>query len=354
MNGALFTLSQERVAIGDGFPPLIVAEIGANHDGSPDKAAAMIESIARLGVRAVKFQFYTAAELVADTDRVVTWGPPERQITESVGDMFNRLSLSYDALKELFAHARRLELIPFATPFSEGGVDRLMDLDPPCFKIAASDVKHLPMLNHIARTNKPVILSLGKCTLAEADRAVDELLTHGCPSLAILHCVATYPSPISEMNLRVISALKAIYPDHVIGFSDHSIGIHAATAAVALGARIIEKHVTMNRFDTGPDHWFSLDMNELKALNDACHDVYHALGHPRKRVLACEEKGRMMATRSIILARHIRAGTPLSMDDIKITRPGTGLEPALLPALMGLRVQRDYPPNTPVTWDMFK
>lgn len=338
----------------DDAPPLVVAEIGANHDGSPDKAADTVRAVASAGVKAVKFQLYTAAELVADADRVVTWGPPEHRVTEKVGAMFDRLSLPFEALRDLFALARELGMEPFATPFSERGADRLMELNVPAFKIAASDVTHLPMLKHVATLGKPIVLSLGKCTLAEADQAVQCVFDNGCRELALLHCVAAYPSPIAEMNLRVIPALIQTYPECIIGFSDHSMGSLAAVAAVALGARIIEKHVTLDKTSAGPDHWFSLDMAELNELVCDTADAFATLGHPRKRVLKCEQRGKLLGTRSLVAVRDLVPGTILSGEDLVALRPGTGLSPDLWDSVVGMEIRRAVPKGCVLTWDVFR
>jgi len=190
--------------------------------------------------------------------------------------------------------------------------------------------------------------------LAEADVAISCLQDNGCCDLALLHCVATYPSPIDEMNLRVIPTLQANYPECVIGFSDHSIGIIAPVAAVALGAAIVEKHVTLNREDPGPDHWFSLDMEDLGRLVMAVHDTYVALGYPRKRILVCESQGREKATRSLIATRDLKAGSVLRLSDIKVVRPGGGFAPALLDEITGMILTVDVKANTVLTWAHFK
>jgi sialic acid synthase SpsE len=343
-----------RLIVGDGAPPLVIAEIGANHDGSFRKAEDTVNKVAAAGVKAVKFQFYTANELAADQSRVVNWGPPGNTRAETVGAMFNRLSLSLEEMKELFSLADQLNMEAFATPFSEQGADQLAAIGVSCFKIASSDVTHLPMLRHVARLNRPVILSLGKCTLAEADIAIDCLMANGCKNLAILHCVATYPSPMHEMNLRVIPTLKSIYPELVIGFSDHSLGVTAAVAATALGARIIEKHVTLNKADPGPDHWFSLDMDELYELVKAVSDVDIAMGHPRKRVLECEQQGREKATRSLVAAVDLKTGTVLQPQDIKIVRPGNGISPMHYEIVIGMKLSKDITANTPIMWKDLK
>jgi len=320
-------------------PPRVIAEIGANHDGDMARAHRMIDAVAETGAEWVKFQFYKVEELVADPSLPVTWGPSGRQRTETLRDMFGRIALSREQLGELFEHARERGLVPFASPFSEEGVDALVELGAPMLKIAASDVNHLPLLRHAASTGVPVILSLGKCTLAEADDAVRTLEEAGCSELALLHCVASYPSPMEEMNLRVIPMLQKAYPEHVIGFSDHSLGISAPLAAVALGARIIEKHVTLSRNDEGPDHWFSLDMQDLAALVQGVRDVNVALGSSRKRVVDAESGGRARATRSLVAARDLPAGTILQREDVRMVRPGGGIPPALLDRFLRLEIR---------------
>lgn len=332
----------------------VIAEIGANHNGDPATARKMLDAIADTGAKLVKFQLYTADELVADTEIEVTWGPPGNTTTESVGAMFDRISLPAKAYPSLFQYARTLGLIPFATPFSEDGVEYLESLKVPLYKIASSDVSHLKLLKSIARTGKPVILSVGKSTLADVDLAVNCLRENNCTKLAILHCVASYPTPMEEMNLRNINLLKTIYPDAVIGFSDHSQGITAAIASVAIGARIIEKHVTLDQDMNGPDHWFSLSMNQLKSLVSSVNDACVALGSPTKRVQDSEVRGRQIATRSLIAVTDLPEGHIMTHSDVKIVRPGTGIEPRLLDAVIGLRLTKPLTANHPITWDVFK
>lgn len=349
---ALFTIGSLQT--GDDLAPLICAEIGAGHDGNLEKALTLMENVAAVGIKAVKFQFYTADELVADRERIVTWGPQEKQTSEPVGQMFDRLSLSKEAFIKIFKRARELKLEPFATPFSKAGVDFLISLNVPCIKIASSDINYHDFLCYIARTGKPVILSLGKCSLAEADNAVRCLSENGCGSLALLHCVSAYPSPMEEMNLRIIKTLKQLYPNYVIGISDHSLGIVAPVAAVALGARIIEKHVTLNKQDSGPDHWFSSDMKELADLKSQVSDTYAALGQSHKRILSCEEGGRVRATRSLVAARDMQAGETVEMSDLKALRPGTGIAPNYSSVVAGMILKKTIRENEVLTWDHFK
>lgn len=343
-----------RHKVSDELPPLVIAEIGANHDGSLKRASEMVRAVARTGVHFVKFQHYSAEELVADLNRETTWGPAHRRVREKIGDMFNRLSLPRDALRDLFAEARSLGLEPFATPFSERGADELMALDVACFKVAASDVTHLPLLGYLAQFGRPVVLSLGKCTLGEADAAIEHLWDNGCRELAILHCVAAYPSPMEEMNLRTIPQLRSLYPECVVGLSDHSLGTTSAVAAVALGARLIEKHVTLDSTAPGPDHWFSLDMVGLSSLVDETASAHVALGQGRKRVLASEQHGKAYATRSLVARRAVASGSRLTDEDLKIVRPGTGLAPSFMDVVVGMEIKQALETNDVLTWAHFR
>lgn len=347
-------IALRQKSFSDEKTPFVVAEIGANHDGKAEKALQMIREVSKTGCRYVKFQLYSADELVSDSDRMIVWGSPGNAVEEKVGDMFRRISLPREAFPDLFREARNLGLIPFATPFSESGADFLLELDTPFFKVAASDVTHLPFLEYLAKTGRPVILSLGKCTLGEADQAVECLFENGCEEIALLHCVSSYPSPMEQMNLRVIQALSATYPDFTIGFSDHSLGINASIAAAAVGARIIEKHVTLNREAYGPDHWFSIDLKQLKNLVQGVDDVSKALGHPWKRVASCEKEGRKASTRSIVAKRDLKKDEVIDKQNLKMVRPGYGISPRLQESIIGLRLKHDVSKNTVIEWKHFK
>jgi sialic acid synthase SpsE len=333
---------------------LVVAEVGANHGGSVDDAHVMLEQLAVVGAQCVKFQVYKADDLVADGGRMVTWGHGARIVTEPLGAMFDRLSLPWTAFDGLFAHARSLGMEPFGTPFSEAGIARLVELGSTRIKVASSDVGHVALLRECAATGLPVILSLGKSTLAEADRAVETLAGAGCTDLTLLHCVATYPAQVEEANLRVITTLQHAFPQCTIGYSDHTQGRVAAIAAVALGARVIERHVTLDPTRPGPDEWFSLPIAEFGAFSTEIQQTRASLGDGRKVITPSEEPGRANGTRSLVAARDLTAGHVLEEADIKVVRPGTGLPPALLKAVLGMAVTVDVRRNTPLTWQFFK
>lgn len=336
--------------LGEGQATFIVAEIGANHDGDPDKAAELVRMAARAGVDAVKFQTYSAAELVADAGRVVTWGAPGQERQETIGGLFDRLALPREAHAGLFELAESLGVQAFSTPFSPEGADFLDGLKVPCFKIAASDVAYLDLLERVAGTGKPVILSLGKSTLAEAERAVAVLGEAGCRDLVLLHCLAAYPAPDAEMNLRTITTLQQLFPQALIGLSDHSLGITAALGSVALGARLIEKHVTLDTATDGPDHWFSADEAELGALVREIRRLESMLGRSHVGVRPSEVAERRVSTRSLVL-RHARpAGHRLTLDDIAVLRPGYGIHPFQREQLLGRQLVRDLPAMSVLDW----
>lgn len=344
----------QKKKIGHNQPTYIVAEIGANHNGDIKLAKKMIEAASECGVDAVKFQTYTSKELIVDRDRKFTWGPIGKQKTEAVGEMFDRIALNREAHAELFEYANELGLAAFSTPFSVDGVKFLNRLNVPCYKVAASDVNYIDMLKEIGSTNKPVMLSLGKCTLGEGDLAVQTLIDSGCEDIVIMHCVSQYPSPMNEMNLRVIEGLKNIYPEYVIGFSDHSMGITAALGAVALGAKVIEKHFTLDKSLCGPDHWFSMDTTDMLNLVNEVRNLEHAMGHPRKRVLKCEEQGRKNSIRSLVINRDIKEGELIKRDDLVALRPGYGIKPHDINKIIGLKVSKDLKSGTVLTWECFK
>ncbi|KYH34823.1 N,N'-diacetyllegionaminic acid synthase [Clostridium tepidiprofundi DSM 19306] len=340
--------------IGGNSPVFIVAEIGANHNGNVELAKKMVKVAADCGVDAVKFQTYTSEELLADKDRIITWGNEEYRKSEPIGEMFDRLALPRKVHKEVFDYARRLGVIPFSTPFSVEGLHFLESLGVPCVKVAASDVNFLDMLKEISKINKPVMLSLGKCTLSEADRAISTLLNGGCDKIVIMHCVSQYPSPMNEMNLKVIESLKVLYPECIIGFSDHSVGITATLGAVALGAKVIEKHFTLDRKMLGPDHWFSMDPTDMKDLVTEIRNLEVAMGHPRKRVLECELDEKLKSTRSLVLRKSIKEGERITEDHLKMLRPGWGIQPYDKEKIIGMRVNRNLETNTVLKWEYLK
>lgn len=332
----------------------IVAEIGANHNNDFELIKKTIKVAAECGVDAVKFQTYTSEELLADVDRIVQYTSNGKVINEPIGKMFDRLSLEKEWHKELFDYAKSLGLIAFSTPFSLDAARFLNSLNVPCFKVAASDVNYVDLLEELTKYNKPVMLSIGKCTLGEADQAINILLENGCNDIIIMHCVSQYPSPIEEMNLNTIKALIQLYPECIVGFSDHSLGITASLGAVAFGARVIEKHFTLDKTLEGPDHWFSMDGNDMKKLVKEVRNLEKAFGESRKRILSCEKDERYKSIRSLVLNKDKKKGDKINEEDIKMVRPGYGISPFDKKKILGMELKLDLTKNTVLLWEHFK
>jgi N,N'-diacetyllegionaminate synthase len=332
----------------------LVAEIGANHDGDPDRCLELVRAAAEAGADAIKLQTYTAAELVADPGRVVSWGPEGEEREEPIGAMFDRLALPREAHRAVFDEARKLGMEAFSTPFSLPAVKFLGDLGVPGWKIASSDIAYREMLEAVAATGKPVIMSTGKHSLAEVDQAISVLKGAGCQQIVLLHCIAQYPAPMAEMNLRSIPALQGLYPDIPVGLSDHSLGITAVLGAVALGARMIEKHFTWSKSADGPDHWFSSDPAEFTALVQGVRDLESALGSVRVDLTPSEILERKNAVRSLVTSRPVKAGRPLVDADLTALRPGWGISPMRRADVIGQSVLEDLDAGEVLTWDHFR
>lgn len=299
----------------------VIAELGVNHNGSADRAIALLAAARQAGADAAKLQFFVPRELCSRVYRA-----------DEIAEL-ERLRLSDDDHARLVRAARDIGIPVFATPFDEPSLDLLCRLNIPAIKIGSGEITHTPFLTQVARTGRPVILSTGGCEWPDIDRAVATLRANGCTNLSLLHCVSAYPPPDDELNLLVIPALAARYPDCVVGFSDHTLGHEAALAAVALGARIIEKHLTLDCRDAGPDHAASADPASFAALVASIRRVERMLGDGEKRVAACEG----IIGRSCVAARDLPAGHALLVRDIAFKRPGRGVRPYAVRSLIGRR-----------------
>jgi sialic acid synthase SpsE len=312
----------------------------------------MIDAAVNAGADAIKFQTYTPSELLCDPSRPVTWHYAGGSVTEPVGEMFERVSLKRSDHAEIFSYAAMRGIAFFSTPFSPEGVRFLDSLGVPCFKVASSDIVYFDMLKAIADTKKPVILSAGKASLAELDAAAAFLERH--VDLAILHCVAKYPADYAEANLNTIKTLLLQYPDCVIGFSDHTRGISCPLGAVALGARIIEKHFTLDNFSYGPDHEFSLNPAELSALVKEIRNLEAALGSSRKMVGLSEITERETSIRSVTVLKDMKQGDILTAEFLGAKRPGGGISPLDKDKIIGMKLSKDIPADSTLRWEDLK
>ncbi len=334
-------------AIGPGHPPYLIAEMSGNHQGELSRALALIEAAKAAGADAVKLQTYTADTITLDHD-----GPGFRLegglwAGRTLHDLYREAHTPWEWHEPLFARARDLGLTIFSSPFDDTAVDLLERLEVPAFKIASFELIDHGLIRRAARSGKPLIMSTGLATLGEIAEAVEAA---GAAPLALLHCVSGYPTPPEDCNLRTIPHLAEAF-GVTAGLSDHTLGTAVPVAATALGASIIEKHLTLSRADGGVDCAFSLEPAEFKAMADSVRIAHAALGRVDYGVKPSEVGGRDYR-RSLYAVADIGVGEALTIDNIRSIRPGFGLEPQHLPALLGRRAARPLRRGTPLRWDL--
>lgn len=334
--------------VGPGAPCFIAAEVGINHNGDMALARRMVDAAADCGVDAVKFQNYRTEEFLSDRSLTYTYSAAGKAVTESQWEMFKRCELSPDALAMLAAHCRQRGVVFFSTPCSQQGIEDCVRAGAPLLKNGSDFLTHLPLIRAMARTGLPTALSLGMADPAEVGDAVKAFREAGGTGLILLHCTSSYPTPAAEVNLRRIPALAAEH-EALVGFSDHTEGLLAAVGALALGACFLEKHFTLDRGLPGPDHRFSSDPAELRALVSSVRAAEKMLGSATLGPAASEEASRRDFRLSCVAARELPAGHRLSEADIAFRRPGTGLPPKAAAQLVGKALVRPVAQGYPFT-----
>jgi N,N'-diacetyllegionaminate synthase len=333
--------------IGSGAPCLIVAEIGVNHDGRLDVAEQLIDQAAAVGADAVKFQTWNTDELVtADAPAAAYQRDATGAATQA--DLLRSLELGEDALRILKQRAERHGLLFFSSPDEESSADLLERIDVPLFKIGSGELTNLRFLRHVALKGRPMVVSTGMATLADVAAAVHAIETAGNRSLVLLHCVSSYPSPAAESNLNALDTLRSAFGCPV-GFSDHTTTIETAVAAVAKGAALVEKHITLDRNRPGPDHRASFDVDQFRQLVQAIRTVESALGDGVKRPTASELPNRALVRKVMVAARPLRAGQVLAESDIAFRRAGDGLAVTELDRVVGRALKSDVDRHAPIT-----
>jgi N-acetylneuraminate synthase/N,N'-diacetyllegionaminate synthase len=325
-------------AVGGGEAPLVIAEAGVNHDGSVERARQLVRAAAEAGADAVKFQTFRADALVT-ADAAQAAYQRDRSPAASQREMLRALELPEEAWAELQGLAIERGILFLSTPFDVASALLLEDLGVPALKIGSGDLTNLVLLRAVAAFGRPLLLSTGMATLAEIDAAVGDLRLHGDPPLVLLQCTSAYPAPVEAANLRAMTALGERYGVPV-GFSDHTPGIGAAVAAAALGAAVIEKHITLDRTLPGPDHAASLEPAEFASMSAAIRDAAAALGSAQKEPLPVEAGARAVARRSLVAARPLAAGELLAEADLDAMRPEGGISPLRIEALISRRLVR--------------
>ena len=337
--------------VGPGHPCFIIAEAGVNHNGSLEMARQLVDVAAQAGADAVKFQTFKAEKVVSRQAPKAAYQLQTTDTGESQLDMVKRLELPFDAFRELYDYCQAKDILFMSTPFDEESADFLDELGVPVFKVGSGEITNWPFLEYVAHKGKPMILSTGMSYLSEVDEAVRVIRDAGCDQLLLLHCVSNYPADPAGANLRAMHTLATAFGVPV-GYSDHTLGIVVAIAAVALGACVIEKHFTLDRGLPGPDHRASLEPGELVVLVQGIRAVEAALGHGRKEPAISEANTAAVARRSLVAARNIPAGTMLTEELMAIKRPGTGLPPAMRSYLIGRTVRTTIPAGVLLTLEM--
>lgn len=320
---------------------LVIAEIGVNHNGSVELAKTMIDAAKAAGAEAVKFQNYRTEDFLSDRSLTYDYVSQGRKVTESQWDMFKRCELDRSQLGVIAAHCRSAGVLFSSTPTSADGVADLVELGAAFLKNGSDFLSHLPLIETMAKTGLPTILSTGMATHDDVADAVGAFRGAGGAELALLHCVSAYPAPADALNLKRMQVLADVFHCPV-GFSDHSEGVAAACAAVAMGASVVEKHFTTDRGLPGPDQRFSSDPAEFAELVCAIRATESMLGEARIVPSAAEKEAREGYRLSCVAARDLPAGAVVTADDVRFRRPGSGLPPKALPQLVGRRLMRPH------------
>lgn len=345
------TIKVEQYEIGFNQRPFIIAEMSGNHNQSLERALEIVEAAAKSGAHALKIQTYTADTLTLNVESDDFLIKDEESLWKSrkLHDLYNEAYTPWEWHEPIFSRAKELGMLAFSTPFDDSAVDFLETLDVPLYKIASFENTDLPLIKKVAATGKPMIVSTGMANAAELDELVRTAKENGCKDLILLKCTSTYPATPENTNIATIPHMRELF-DVQVGLSDHTMGTGVAVAAVALGATVIEKHFTLSRADGGVDAAFSMEPAEMKALVEETERAWQAIGKvtygPTEK-----EKASLKFRRSIYVAKDIQAGESFTEENIRIVRPGYGLEPKYYPNLIGKVAKKSYTMGTPITFD---
>lgn len=339
-------------SIGSGFPPYVIAELSANHNGKFETAIRIIEAAKKMGADAVKLQTYKPDTITLDCDREEFLIHGGLWDGRTLYDLYDEAHMPWEWHAPLFEHARKLGIPIFSSPFDKTAVDLLEDLNAPAYKIASFEVVDLPLIKYVAGTGKPMIISTGMADLTEIQEAIDAAREGGCNELAILHCVSGYPAPAADYNLRTVPDMIQRF-GLVTGLSDHTLDNTTAIASVALGADILEKHFTLDRNGGGPDDSFSLEPDELSALCRCARTAWEALGQVNYRRKSSELEN-VKFRRSLYFVKALKSGEVITEEAVRSVRPGFGLAPKYLENIIGKCVSENVDKYTPVLSSLIK
>lgn len=334
--------------------PFIIAEMSGNHNQSLERALAIVDAAAAAGVDALKIQTYTADTMTLDIDTGEFFIADKDSLWEgeSLYHLYEKAYTPWEWHKPIFDRCREVGILGFSTPFDDTAVDFLEKLSVPFYKIASFENVDLPLVKKVAKTGKPIIVSTGMTTVAELDDLVRTARENGCEDLTLLKCTSSYPASPQGTNLRTIPHMQELFHCRV-GLSDHTLGIGAAVASIALGATVIEKHFTLSRAEGGVDAAFSLEPAEMSQLVEECRAAYEALGEIGYMVQEQEKKS-LAFRRSLYVAEDMKAGEAFTEKNLRRIRPGLGLAPKYYDIILGRRVNKDVERGTPVQWELME
>ncbi len=338
--------------IGRDHPPFIVAEMSGNHNQSLQRALQIVEAAAKSGAHALKLQTYTADTMTLDLDEgeFHIGDPDNLWAGTSLYKLYSEAYTPWEWHKPIFDKAAELGMIAFSTPFDDSAVDFLETLEVPCYKIASFENTDLPLIEKVAATGKPLIISTGMATVAELDEAVSAARRAGCKDLILLKCTSTYPATAENTNIATIPHLRDLFGCEV-GLSDHTMGIGVSVASVALGAAVIEKHFTLRRADGGVDSTFSMEPEEMAQLVAETERAWQAIGNIHYGPTAAEINS-LKYRRSLYIVEDLKAGDELTENNVKAIRPGLGLAPKFRNQVIGRHLKKDAAKGTPLNIEL--
>lgn len=332
--------------------PFIIAEMSGNHNHSLERALQIVDAAAEAGVDALKLQTYTADTMTIDKSdgEFFIEDPNSLWKGESLYSLYQKAYTPWEWHKPIFDRCKEKGILCFSTPFDFTAVDFLEELDCPIYKIASFENIDIPLIKRVAQTGKPMIVSTGMASLSELDDLVRTVRENGCQDLTLLKCTSSYPATPEGTNLLTIPHMKELFKCNV-GLSDHTLGIGAAVASIALGATVIEKHFTLSRADGGVDAAFSLEAIEMAQLVRECNTAYEALGEVSYEIQEQEKKS-VVFRRSLYIVEDMKAGDVITEKNMRSIRPGKGLAPKYYNDVLGKLVKQDVKKGTKLTWDM--
>ncbi|MEK4228439.1 pseudaminic acid synthase [Solibacillus sp. FSL H8-0538] len=332
--------------------PFIIAEMSGNHNQSLERALEIVDAAAKAGAHALKIQTYTADTLTLNIETEDFMIRDEDSLWEgkSLYELYGEAYTPWEWHKPIFDRAKELGMIAFSTPFDDTAVDFLEYLEVPLYKIASFENTDLPLIKKVASTGKPMIVSTGMATVAELYELVTTAKAAGCKDLILLKCTSTYPATPENTNISTIPHMRELF-DVQVGLSDHTMGTGVSVAAVALGATVIEKHFTLNRADGGVDSAFSMEPTEMQSLVEETKRAWQAIGKVKYGPTE-KEKSSLKFRRSLYVSEDLRAGDFFTNDNVKIVRPGYGLEPKYIESVLGKKAKTDIVRGTPLNWKL--